>query len=261
MDTNGNWGSLNDFWKYQPYANAATPTFGVATGTYTTTQSVTISDATAGAIIYYTTNGTAPTTSSIRYTDAITISSTETLTAIAVATNYTASAVATATYTIPPDFSVASSPASLTVTSGQSGTATVSVTPLYGFNSAVSFTCSGLPAGASCSFAPQTVTPSGGVASTTLTVKTATTTAELPRNSNPMLPGSALALALCCFGWRKRRRLQIFLLLAVSVAGASIFTGCNAASSSTTQPVTSTITVTATAGSVQHSSTISLTVN
>jgi hypothetical protein len=55
--------------------------------------------------------------------------------------------------------------------------------------------------------------------------------------------------------------LQIFLLLAVSVAGASIFTGCNAASSSTTQPVTSTITVTATAGSVQHSSTISLTVN
>jgi N-acetylneuraminic acid mutarotase len=261
MDTNGNWGSLNDFWKYQPYANAATPTFGVATGTYTTTQSVTISDATAGAIIYYTTNGTAPTTSSIRYTDAITISSTETLTAIAVATNYTASAVATATYTIPPDFSVASSPASLTVTSGQSGTATVSVTPLYGFNSAVSFTCSGLPAGASCSFAPQTVTPSGGVASTTLTVKTATTTAALPRNSNPMLPGSALALALCCFGWRKRRRLQIFLLLAVSVAGASIFTGCNAASSSTTQPVTSTITVTATAGSVQHSSTISLTVN
>ena len=93
------------------------------------------------------------------------------------------------------------------------------------------------------------MTPSGGVASTTLTVKTATTTAALPRNSNPLLPGSALALALCCFGWRKRRRLQIFLLLAVSVAGLSIFTGCNAASSSTPQPVTSTVTVTATAGS------------
>jgi hypothetical protein len=55
--------------------------------------------------------------------------------------------------------------------------------------------------------------------------------------------------------------LQIFLLLAVSVAGLSIFTGCNAASSSTPQPVTSTVTVTATAGSVQHTSTISLTVN
>ena len=260
-DANGYWNTLNDVWEYQPPPEAATPVFSVPAGTYNTTQTVTISDSSSGATIYYTLDNSTPTISSTHYTGAITVSASETIQAIAVASGYAASTVATASYTIPPDFSVAGSPASLTVTGGQSGTAIVSVTPLYGFNSAVSFTCSGLPAGASCSFAPQTVTPSGGVASTTLTVKTATTTAALPRNSNPLLPGSALALALCCFGWRKRRRLQIFLLLAVSVAGLSIFTGCNAASSSTPQPVTSTVTVTATAGSVQHTSTISLTVN
>ena len=41
---------------------AATPAFSPAPGTYTGTQQVTLSDTTAGAVIYYTTNGTTPTT-------------------------------------------------------------------------------------------------------------------------------------------------------------------------------------------------------
>ena len=65
-------------------------------------QSVTIADATPGATIYYTTNGTAPTTSSFIYNGAITVSTSETLEAIALAPNYTQSAVATASYTLPP---------------------------------------------------------------------------------------------------------------------------------------------------------------
>jgi len=85
---------------YAINSSVATPTFSLATGTYSTSQSVTISDATSGATIYYTINGTTPTTSSTVYSSAITVSATETLEAIAVETGYANSSVATATYTI-----------------------------------------------------------------------------------------------------------------------------------------------------------------
>jgi hypothetical protein len=88
---------------------ATTPRFSPAAGTFSGAQSVTISDASSGATIYYTTNGTTPTTSSTKYTGPITVSSTETLQAIAVATGDANSAVASAAYTMdssspdPPD--------------------------------------------------------------------------------------------------------------------------------------------------------------
>jgi hypothetical protein len=173
------------------------------------------------------------------------------------------SGVATAAYTINllTDFSVAASSVSLTMTAGQSATASISVTPLNGFNSAVSFNCSGLPSGASCSFAPATVTPLGTPASTMLTVTTAAATAAFRRNSNPLFPGSVLVAALSCFGLRRRRHLRILLLLALSVVGLSLLNGCGGGSFSTPQLVTSTVTVTATAGPLQHATTILLTVN
>ena len=85
--------------KFAP-SPAATPTFSVPAGSYTSPQTVTISDTTTGATIYYTTNDTTPTTSSTEYTGAITVNSTETIEAIATASGYSTSDVATATYTI-----------------------------------------------------------------------------------------------------------------------------------------------------------------
>jgi hypothetical protein len=74
---------------------AATPTFSPVAGTYATAQTVTIASATAGAAIYYTVDGTNPTTASTAYTAPVSIAVTTTLKAIATATGYTASAVAT----------------------------------------------------------------------------------------------------------------------------------------------------------------------
>ena len=83
-----------------PKGTVALPTFKPAAGTYSTAQSVTIADTTPGSTIFYTTNGTAPSTSSTKYTGAISVKVTETIEAIAVATGYTSSAVAPAKYTI-----------------------------------------------------------------------------------------------------------------------------------------------------------------
>jgi hypothetical protein len=77
----------------------ATPTISPGTGTYGSAQTVTISDATAGATIHYTTDGTTPSASSTPYSGAITVSAAETVEAIAVATGYLNSAVASAAYT------------------------------------------------------------------------------------------------------------------------------------------------------------------
>ena len=65
LDASGTSGWLNDLWEYQlsvaSLPSAATPTFSPIAGTYNSAQSITISDATAGSTIFYTTNGTAPT--------------------------------------------------------------------------------------------------------------------------------------------------------------------------------------------------------
>jgi hypothetical protein len=76
---------------------AATPVFSLAGGAYTGPQTVTITDATPGAIIEYSTDGG---TTMIPYTNPIVVSSTETLEAMATASGYTSSATVSAAYTI-----------------------------------------------------------------------------------------------------------------------------------------------------------------
>jgi Chitobiase/beta-hexosaminidase C-terminal domain len=79
---------------------AATPTFNPTPGNYSSAQSVTLSDTTSGAKIYYTTNGTTPNLGSSVYSSPLQISATTTIEAIAVATGYNTSATATGVYTI-----------------------------------------------------------------------------------------------------------------------------------------------------------------
>jgi hypothetical protein len=69
----------------QGYAATAAPVFSPASGAYHTVEKVTITDATSGAVIYYTTDGTRPTTSSARYTGPFTISASTSYHALAIA--------------------------------------------------------------------------------------------------------------------------------------------------------------------------------
>jgi hypothetical protein len=64
---------------------AATPEFSVPAGTYTSAQSVALSDSTSGATIYYTTDGSVPTKNSRVYRAPISISATTKIEALALA--------------------------------------------------------------------------------------------------------------------------------------------------------------------------------
>ncbi|MGN1339801.1 MAG: chitobiase/beta-hexosaminidase C-terminal domain-containing protein, partial [Oscillospiraceae bacterium] len=68
-------------------------------GSFTGTKQVTITCETDGADIYYTTDGTTPTTSSVKYTGEITISSTTTIKAIAVRSGMENSDIVSVTFT------------------------------------------------------------------------------------------------------------------------------------------------------------------
>ena len=88
--------------RYDVYINLApSPTFNPPLGNYSTPQQVTISDSVAGATIYYTVDGSTPTTNSTQYSAPITVSTTETIIAIAAAPGYSTSFTSSATYTFP----------------------------------------------------------------------------------------------------------------------------------------------------------------
>ena len=82
----------------------ATPMISPPAGTVATGTQITISDADPGATIYYSTNGSPASTSSTKYTGALTLNAAETINAIAIdsnlGANYTQSQDASAIYTL-----------------------------------------------------------------------------------------------------------------------------------------------------------------
>jgi hypothetical protein len=75
------------------------PAITPASGVYSAAQLVTITDATPSTVIYYTTDGTTPTSSSTKYTAPITVNTTETINAIAILPS-ASSSVVNASYTL-----------------------------------------------------------------------------------------------------------------------------------------------------------------
>ena len=76
------------------------PTYSIAGGTFTTAQTVSLNDAAAAATIYYTADGSTPTTSSSVYSAPVSITATTTLHAIALAPGETLSPLTSAAYVI-----------------------------------------------------------------------------------------------------------------------------------------------------------------
>jgi hypothetical protein len=130
---------------------AVAPVFFPAAGSYTSTQSVTLTSATTGAKIYYTLDGSVPTAKSNTYASAIPVNSSMTISAIAMATGYTNSSVSVAAYVIEtPAAAPVFSPGAGKYTGTQSVTIT-STTPgaaiYYTVNGAVPTTASALYTG------------------------------------------------------------------------------------------------------------------
>src|SRR6266446_10027886 len=75
------------------------------------------------------------------------------------------------------DFSISSSPASVSIVQGSNGTTTISTTISGSFNSAVALSSSGLPTGASASFSPTSIAaPGSGSSQMAITVGSSTVT-------------------------------------------------------------------------------------
>lgn len=256
----------------------ATPTFSPAAGIINSPQSVTIADSTSGAAIYYTTDGSTPTTSSTVYSGAITVSSTETVKAIAIASGQVSSAVAAATYTlVPPNFSITGT--AITVSRGATtgNTSTITLTPSGGFTGAISLSCAITPIAindpASCSL-PGSATISGSAAQTavlTVTTTPATTGLNQPAKFLWQSVGGTTLACMLLVGIPARRRrgwsaLGI-LLLSFSVIGGTLGCGPSPSTGGTsgggnpgTTPGAYVITVTGTSGSITQKVTVSLTV-
>jgi len=167
------------------------------------------------------------------------------------------------------DFTFAANPTTVTVSSpGLSGETTLTITPLGGFNQALSFTCSPLPSETTCTAAKNTTT------SYTLTISTMAAS-EL---RNPfersrrifyalLLPGLMGLLVPARKRKRTLRRMLLLCLFAVLACSTLWMVACGGGSSTPTNPGTptgsTTVTVTAaTAGSnpLSHTVTITLTV-
>jgi len=129
------------------------------------------------------------------------------------------------------DFQLALSAASITVRAGQSATSTVSITAMGSFNDPVTFSCTGLPAGATCSFSPATMTPpANGTRNVTLTITVSN--AQTARLSPGPQGAIMFAVGLPMFGiifaqlrgrrqWKRSAVLVLLMIAMVTLGGCA----------------------------------------
>lgn len=168
-------------------------------------------------------------------------------------TNFAGSTSQPLTETITPSstltFVLNVDPSTITVSQGNSGTATVTLTPSGGFNQQVTFLCSGLPIYALCSFSPPSITPDGSntpvnvVMTVSTNVKTALLRRPMLHRGGPLLADMVAAFSVGMLGLmqikvrsRKRDgraaglRGATWFLLALCVLGTICIVACGGSS-------------------------------
>jgi hypothetical protein len=204
--------------------------------------------------------------------------------------------VATLTGAAVADFSLSTSPSSLTITQGAGGTSTLSIAALNGFTGSVGLAASGLPSGVTASFSPSSATSSSTLtltASSTATTGTAsvtitgtsgslshTATVALTVNAAPNFSLSAAPGSVTITqGSSGTSTVSVAALngftgsvgLAASGLPSGVTASFNPASTTTSSTLTlsasssaatgtATVTITGTSGSLSHTATLSLTV-
>lgn len=161
-----------------------------------------------------------------------------------------------------PTFALAQSTnTQLTIAPGQSGLTSFTLTPAFGYNGTIAFSCTGLPATATCSFAPASITATGANTPTlvTVTINTQQSQSPLSLNKRPAgIPGSgripfslALLPGLALLGGFSRRGRKLLrgycslLLVGLCLAGLG-FSACGGTASIAGTPAgTDTVTVVA----------------
>jgi hypothetical protein len=171
-------------------------------------------------------------------------------------------------------------PGTITVSSGASGTTTITITPVGGYTGTVTFSCGTLPEYVSCTFAPPslTIAAGSGQVTDTLTINTsASKSAELQLPSRPGGTGiSAVAMGMASLcgllapwpllaGCKRHRavmkRLLPCLLLFLSLGGLAVLSGCGGTSHNDTPPGTYAVPITVKLGSGSSvSASVSITV-
>jgi hypothetical protein len=171
--------------------------------------------------------------------------------------------------TVAADFGITATPARLSVPSGVVAQFTLSLTGINGdYDLPVTLSVTGLPANATASFTPASVVP-GSSATSVLSVATPSLTGAMmltppPGHTSNRLPLLALLL-IPLLGLRKARKrmssraARLLTFAAITFAALLPLSGCGGGYFGPA-PHTYTLTVTGTSGNLQHSTTVTLTV-
>ena len=155
-------------------------------------------------------------------------------------TNNVASSSNTVAITVvAPDFTIGASPASATISPGQSATTTLTITPVGGYSGTVQLACGTLPSEVSCTFSPSSVSIAGSPVTSTLTISTTAATASIRDITGSLSKIAWAGLLGFLLSYRRirnaNRKLMTTAIAAVVLFSVFVFlTACGGGSHSTT---------------------------